>query len=90
MGITIELVSVGGKLVGRTLSCRWNLAMLGLHDLVDDGRSGASLKRARRAIAKEFGADAFTLSKSRSKAIALPSPIEVHALGHALALAYAA
>jgi hypothetical protein len=84
-GITIELVSVGGKLVGRTSSCRWNLAMLGLTDLEDDGRSGASLKRARRAIAKEFGADAFTLTKSRARSISLPSPIEVHALGKTLA-----
>ncbi len=85
MGITIELVSVGGKLVGLTLSCRWNLAMLGLTDLVDDGRNGASLKRARRAIAKEFGADAFTLTKSRARSVSLPSPREVEALGQSLA-----
>jgi hypothetical protein len=85
--ITIELVAVGGKLVGKTASCRWNLRMLGLDDLVDDGRNGASLKRARRAIAKEFGADAFNLVKSRSRAIALPSLVEVDALGVALAIA---
>ncbi len=86
MGIAIELVSVGGKLVGRTASCRWNLAMLGLTDLVDDGRSGASLKRVRRQLLREFGT-AFTLSKSRARAraVALPSPIEVEALGHVLA-----
>jgi hypothetical protein len=83
-GITIELISVGGKLIGRTASCRWNLAMLGLTDLEDDGRSQASLKRARRVIAREWGG-AFTLSKSRARAIALPSPIEVEALGQALA-----
>jgi hypothetical protein len=84
MGITIELVSVGGKLVGKTASCRWNLAMLGLTDLVDDGRNGATLKRARRELSRAFGT-AFTLSKSRARAIALPTPREVEALGYALA-----
>jgi hypothetical protein len=61
--------------------------MLGLDDLVDDGRNGSSLKRARRAIAKEFGADAFTLTKSRAHAISLPTSAECDALGGALALA---
>ena len=87
MGIAIELVSVGGKLVGRTSSCRWNLAMLGLTDLVDDGRNGASLKRARRVLSREFGADAFKLVKSRAHAIALPTSAEIEALGEGLALA---
>jgi hypothetical protein len=82
--IAIEVVAVGGKLIGRTASDRFNLWSLGLTDLVDDGRNGASLKRTRRAIAKEFGS-AFTLTKSRASAIALPSPIEVEALGHVLA-----
>jgi hypothetical protein len=86
MGITIELVSVGGKLVGRTSSCRWNLAMLGLTDLEDDGRSQASLKRARRVLSREYGA-AFTLSKSRARAITLPTSAECDALGVALSLA---
>jgi hypothetical protein len=87
MGITIELVSVNGKLTGKTASCRWNLAMLGLTDMDDDGRNGAALKRARRVIAKEFGADAFTLVKSRSRAIAMPTALEIEALGGSLALA---
>jgi hypothetical protein len=86
MGIAIELVSVGGKLVGRTSSCRWNLAMLGLTDLEDDGRSQASMKRARRMLSKEWGG-AFTLSKARAKTISLPSSAEVEALGEGLALA---
>ncbi len=85
-GITIELVAVGGKLVGRTASCRWNLAMLGLTDLEDDGRSQASLKKARRVIAREWGG-AFTLSKARAKTISLPTSAEVEALGEGLALA---
>jgi hypothetical protein len=86
MGITIELVSVGGKLVGKTASCRWNLAMLGLTDLVDDGRNGAALKRARRVLSREWGG-AFTLSKSRARSISLATTAEVDALGGALALA---
>ncbi len=86
MGITIDLVSVGGKLVGRTSSCRWNLAMLGLTDLEDDGRSQASLKRARRMLSREWGG-AFTLSKARAKTISLPTSAEVDALGVALAVA---
>jgi hypothetical protein len=84
--IAIEVVAVGGKLVGRTASDRFNLWSLGLTDLVDDGRNGASLKRARRTIEKVYGDD-FKLVKSRSRAIALPSPAEVDALGGALALA---
>ena len=87
--IAIELVSVGGKLVGRTASCRWNLAMLGLVDLVDDGRNGASLKRARRELSREWGG-AFTLSKSRAHAISLPTSAEVESLGVGLALTMAA
>jgi hypothetical protein len=82
--IAIEVVSVGGKLIGRTASDRFNLWALGLTDLVDDGRNGASLKKARRVLSREFGT-AFTLSKSRSRSVALPSPIEVEALGHVLA-----
>ncbi len=85
-GITIELVAVGGKLVGRTASCRWNLAMLGLTDLEDDGRSQASLKRARRVLSREWGG-AFTLTKSRARAISLPSQVEIEALGVGLARA---
>jgi len=86
-GIVIELVSDGrGRLVGKTASCRWNLAMLGLTDMADDGRNGASLKRARRMIAREWG-DAFTLTKVRAGSISLPSAIEVRALGVSLALA---
>jgi hypothetical protein len=84
--ITIELVSVGGKLVGVSASDRWNLRMLGLHDLVDDGRNGAALKRARRMLSREFGA-AFKLSKSRATALALPTSAEIDALGVALASA---
>ncbi len=86
-GITIELVSVGGKLVGRTASCRFNLRMLGLDDMADDGRNGAALKRARRQLEREFGADAFKLVKSRARSIALPTSAEVEALGVGLALA---
>jgi hypothetical protein len=82
----IELVSVGGKLVGRTASDRWNLATLGLSNIIDDGRSQAGLKRARRMIAREWGG-AFTLSKVRTGAIALPSHMEIEALGVALARA---
>jgi hypothetical protein len=85
-GITIELVSVGGKLVGRTASCRFNLRMLGLDDMADDGRNGAALKKARRVLSKEWGG-AFTLSKSRARSIALPTSAECDALGVALALA---
>ncbi len=85
-GITIELVSVGGKLVGRTASCRFNLRMLGLDDMADDGRNGASLKRARRVLSREWGG-AFTLSKARAKTISLPTSAEVEALGEGLALA---
>jgi hypothetical protein len=84
--IKIELVSVGGKLIGRTASDRFNLAVLGLDDLDDDGRNGAGLKRARRMIVREWGV-AFTLSKSRVKTIALATPTEVDALGVALAMA---
>ncbi len=86
MGITIELVAVGGKLVGRTASDRFNLWSLGLTDLVDDGRSQACLKRVRRAIEKVYGDD-FKLVKSRARAISLPTSAEVDALGGALALA---
>ncbi len=89
MGITIELVSVGGKLVGKTASCRWNMAMLGLTDLADDGRNGAALKRARRVLSREWGG-AFTLTKSRSHAISLPTSAEVESLGVGLALTMAA
>jgi hypothetical protein len=82
--IAIEVVAVGGRLVGRTASDRFNLRMLGLDDMADDGRNGAALKRTRRQLTREFGA-AFTLSKSRARAIALPTPGEVEALGQALA-----
>jgi hypothetical protein len=78
--IRIELVSVDGMLIGRTASDRWNLSVLGLGDLEDDGRSGASLKRARRRLAKMFG-DAFTLGKVRGNAIVPPSLAEISALG---------
>jgi hypothetical protein len=84
--IGIELVSVGGRLVGRTASDRFNLAVLGLSDLIDDGRSGAGLKRARRMIAREWGG-CFTLAKVRAHTIALPTVAEVDALGVGLALA---
>ncbi len=84
--ITIELVSVGGMLVGRTASMRWTLASLGLGPIVDDGRNGASLKRARRLLSKLYGED-FKLVKSRARSISLPTPMEVEALGHSLAFA---
>ncbi len=85
-GITIELVNDGnGRLVGKTASCRWNLAMLGLTDILDDGRSQASLKRARRLIGREWGG-AFTLAKVRG-AISLPTLAETVALGVSLPLA---
>jgi hypothetical protein len=83
--MTIELVAIGGKLVGRTASDRFNLWQLGLTDLVD-GRNGAALKRARRLLAKSFGDD-FKLVKSRARSISLPTPMEVDALGHSLAFA---
>ncbi len=89
MGITIELVAVGGKLVGRTASCRFNLRMLGLDDMADDGRNGAALKKARRVLSKEWGG-AFTLSKSRARSLSLPTSAEVEALGVGLALTMAA
>jgi hypothetical protein len=60
--------------------------MLGLTDLEDDGRSQASLKRARRMLSREWGG-AFTLSKARAKTISLPTSAEVDALGVALAVA---
>ncbi len=84
--IAIEVVAVGGRLVGRTASDRFNLRMLGLDDMADDGRNGAALKRARRVLSREWGG-AFTLTKSRSRAISLPTSAEVDALGGALALA---
>ena len=84
--IAIELVSINGRLEGRTASDRWNLTALGLDGLIDDGRNGASLKRARRMIAKEWGG-AFTLAKSRAKTVSLPSSAEFASLGSALALA---
>ncbi len=87
--IRIELVAVNGKLVGKTASCRWNLAMLGLTDLEDDGRSQASLKRARRMLSREWGGS-FTLTKSRARAISLPTSAEVESLGVGLALTLAA
>jgi hypothetical protein len=59
--------------------------MLGLDDLADDGRNGAALKRARRVLLREFGADAFILAKSRDRSISLPTPREVESLGQALA-----
>jgi hypothetical protein len=82
--IAIEVVAVGGKLVGRTASDRFNLWSLGLTDLVDDGRNGATLKRARRELSRAFGT-AFTLSKSRARSLSLPTPREVEALGYAIA-----
>lgn len=80
--IQIEVVSIGGRLVGRTESDRFNLAVLGLSDLIDDGRNQASLKKARRALAKAFGS-AFILTKSRFHTVEMPTPIERAALGMA-------
>ncbi len=81
--IVIELVSDGrGRLVGRTASDRFNLSVLGLVGMVDD-RNGSAIKRARRMLSREYGT-AFTLTKVRTGAIALPSPREIESLGHAL------
>lgn len=84
--ITIELVAVNGRLIGKTASCRWNLAMLGLDNLIDDGRSQASIKRARRVITREWGG-AFILTKSRAKSVCLPTSRETESLGFAVGLA---
>ena len=49
--IRIELVRVGDRLVGRTVSCRWNLRRLGIASVAYD-RNQADVKRLRRALAR--------------------------------------
>jgi len=45
--IRIELVRVGNRLIGRTVSDRWNLATLGCKSLAYD-RNQTGVKRLRR------------------------------------------
>lgn len=51
--ITIELVRVGDKLVGRTVSDRWNLAAFGVGTIPAD-RNQSGVKRLRRLAGVGF------------------------------------
>ena len=85
-GITIRVIEVNGVLTGVSASDRHNLSMLGLTGMRDD-RNGKAIKAARRYLAREFGSD-FTLTKVRGvRSVALPTSVEIAALGSALALA---
>jgi hypothetical protein len=45
--MTIQLVNINGRLVGRRFQDRWNLAQLG-HDYVTHDRNQTGIKRLRR------------------------------------------
>ena len=51
--ITIRLVLVNGRLVGKTFSDRWNLAQLGYLSMRSD-RNQSELKKFRRFYGSDF------------------------------------
>jgi hypothetical protein len=66
--ITIKLVRIGDKLVGKTVSDRWNLMQLGLSSIPYDRNQGP-LKKLRRAFGMfAFKMDRGELVKERSHA----------------------
>ncbi len=73
--LTIQLVRHRGRLVGRTLSDRWNLWTLG-YNYIQDERNQATIKCLRRAW-PEF---IFTVVGVTS-IVTTPSPAECEALG---------
>ncbi len=81
--ITIELVrTIDGRLVGRTASCRWNLAVLlgDNHRLYPD-RNGTAAKQLRRRFGPAFR---FVQVRGVGQVRHAPSTREVQALGTAL------
>jgi hypothetical protein len=75
--IGIKLVRVGGVLVGKTASDRWNMLQLGLGHAITADRNQAAIKRLRR----EWGSDfTFTVS-SREMPVWSATPAEIDALG---------
>ncbi len=79
--ITITLVRIlvdgQSRLVGRTVSDRWNLLNLD-HALIEDCRNQCPLKRLRRSHK-----DTFKFVVVKGEAIAQPSPAERTMLGTA-------
>ncbi len=73
--LRIELVRYRGRLVGRTVSDRWNLWMLG-YNYIRDERNQATIKCLRRAFPE------FTFTVPRDTSIQThPTPAECDALG---------
>ncbi len=62
--IRIELVRVGYRLVGRTVSDRWNLMTLGIGPIPAEWNQ-AAVKRLRRAL----GGEGFSLGVVRGEAV---------------------
>jgi len=78
--LEIELVRVGNRLIGRTVSDRWNLATLGC-DFIAYDRNQTGVKRLRR-LATRLG---LALSVVRDgNAIWVPSPAESAAFSWAV------
>jgi hypothetical protein len=66
--ITIKLVRIGDRLVGQTVSDRWNLMQLGLASIPYDRKQGP-LNKLRRAFKEfTFKSDRGQLIKERSQA----------------------
>ncbi len=79
--IGITLVRVGDKLIGKTVSDRWNMEMLGMGDSIPATRNQTTVKRLRRQWA-----DAFTFTVARKMTVELfANDDEVLALGTNLA-----
>ena len=74
--MTIELVRVGGRLIGRTVSDRWNLAVYGLDALRDD-RNQSGVKRLRRLAAR----DGITVKVVKAPVVVFASGAEMEAFG---------
>jgi hypothetical protein len=72
--IRITLIRVGGTLIGKTASDRWNLLALGVDYVITDDRNQAIVKRLRR----EFGVD-FTFTVARNDSVAWHASDAEHA-----------
>jgi hypothetical protein len=72
--ISIKLVRVGDKLIGKTASDRWNLLALGVDYVLASDRNQTVVKRLRR----EFGVD-FTFSVCRNDSVVWQASDAEHA-----------
>lgn len=74
--ITITLVRVNGRLIGKTVSDRWNLRTLGF-TYVEDRPNQAELRKLRRKYGVDFR---FAMGKKSDSVSLLPTDTEADSL----------